>query len=135
MEERPDLAELQNHVTTTKWINLGLQLGLRDNDLKEIELKYSDIGGCRREMLSIWLSTSPGACRKQLLEALKTDSVAEFFIAGKYNTFIQQLSRGMFKIILCSHRPPFDLYSLLSLVWLRLISNCTLSSIVTLMLQ
>ena len=99
MEERPDLAELQNHVITTKWVNLGLQLGLRDNDLKEIELKYSDIGDCRREMLRVWLSTSPEACRKHLLEALKTDSVAEFSIAEMYNTFIQQLSRGMFKLM------------------------------------
>ena len=99
MDERPGLAELQNHVTTTKWINLGLQLGLRDNDLKEIELKYSDMCDCRREMLSIWLKTSPGACRKHLLEALKKDSVAEFSIAGNYNTFIQQLSRGMLKLM------------------------------------
>ena len=41
--------------------------------------------------------------RKHLLEALKTNSVAELFIA-KYNTFIQQLSRGMFDIVIFSHR-------------------------------
>ena len=96
MEERPELAELQNHIVTNKWFNLGLQLGLTDSDLEAIELKYLDVGERRREMLSIWLKTSLGACRKHLLEALKTDSVSELLVAEKYSTFIQQLSHGMF---------------------------------------
>ena len=97
MEERPQLAELQNHIITNKWFNLGLQLGLTHTDLEAIELTYLNIGDRRREMLSIWLNTSLGPCRKDLLEALKTKSVSELFIAKKYSTFIQQLSHGMFK--------------------------------------
>ena len=97
MEERPQLAELQNHIITNKWFNLGLQLGLTDTGLKAIELTYLNMGDRTREMLSIWLNTSLGPCRKHLLEALKADSVSELIIAENYSTFIQQLSHGMFK--------------------------------------
>ena len=99
MEERPQLAELENHIITNKWFSLGLQLGLTDTDLEAIELTYLNIGDRRRKMLSIWLNTSLGACREHLLEALKADSVSELLIAKKYRTFIQQLSHGMFKFI------------------------------------
>ena len=98
MEERPQLAELQNQVITNKWFDLGLQLGLTDNDLKEIQQNYSAISDCRREMFSLWLNTFPGACRNHIIEGLKTISVGEILIAERYTLFISQSSLCMCKL-------------------------------------
>ena len=95
MDERPDLAELVEQVPTNRWQELGLQLGISENALEEIKLNHSCVATSRQEMYKLWLRTTPQASRKQVLEALKKKSVAEFFMAEMYSSFILQLSHGM----------------------------------------
>ena len=45
-----------NHFLDSKWLNLGLQLGLVMNTLKTIEAQYGkDVSRCLLECLSLWL--------------------------------------------------------------------------------
>ena len=96
MDGRPELSELQNRVMTIKWEALGLQLGLKNDELVAIrEQRLSNIAACRREMFALWLRTKPNASRRQLVDALKTDSVAEVYMAEQYEKYIQdQLSQS-----------------------------------------
>ena len=92
LQNRPELAELQNEVRTTKWKQLGIQLGLLHNDLVSIgQHCRDDIDSCRGEMFSLWLQTNPNASRKHLLSALRTNAVSEMTIAKKYGTYISTL--------------------------------------------
>ena len=96
MDDRPKLAELQESVRTTKWYNLGIQLGLEDNDLEEIAKQNGrDVDDCRRAMFGLWLRTSSKPTRKQLLNALRTKSVAEISIADEYERSFQ--THGMYR--------------------------------------
>ena len=96
MDNRPTLAELQESVRTTKWYNLGIQLGLEYNDLEEIAIQNGrDVDDCRRAMFGLWLRTSSKPSRRQLLYALRTKSVAEMYIADEYERSFQ--THGIYK--------------------------------------
>ena len=97
MEVIPNLSELDNHVRTNKWYALGLQLGIEDNELEAIEKHRSgDIDECRRAMFRKWLHTTSNACRKELLNALRTKAVDEIAIAKEYEKlFIKTPHPGM----------------------------------------
>ena len=96
MDDRPTLAELQESVRTPKWYNLGIQLGLEDNDLEEIAKQNGrDVDDCRRAMFGLWLRTSSKPTRKQLLYALRRKSVAEISIADEYERSFQ--THGMYR--------------------------------------
>ena len=86
---RPDFAELQNHIRTNKWQELGIQLGVEKNKLEAIRQQYRDyINDCRREMLTVWLDTTTKASRQQLINSLRTSAVAENHMAEQYKTYI-----------------------------------------------
>ena len=64
-----DLVLLQ----TTKWYNLGLQLGIEDTELDVIEENNpKDIDACKRKMFKTWLRITPSPSYQQLVEALQT---------------------------------------------------------------
>ena len=87
---RPELSELQNEVMTTHWEALGLQLGLKNNQLVAIRQQHlGNIADCRKDMFALWLRTKPNASSQQLLDALRTDSVAEVYMAEQYEKYIQ----------------------------------------------
>ena len=87
---RPEIAELENHVRTNSWYALGLQLGLNNGELDALELQYrGDIATCRRKMFSLWLQTKPKPSRQQLIVVLKTEAVAEMYIAEQYESYIR----------------------------------------------
>ena len=90
MDSRPELTELQEHVKTNKWFDLGLQLGLKDNELAAIEVEHrGKIDDCRRVMFREWLrATTPEATRKQLIGALNSKAVAEISIAREYQKYV-----------------------------------------------
>ena len=92
---RPELAELENHVRTYNWHAVGLQLHLEQDDLVAIKREcHGDIASCRRSMFDLWLKTFPEASRKQLLDCLKSDAVAEIHMAEQYRECIcHQLSQ------------------------------------------
>ena len=93
---RPELLELQNQVMTTHWEALGLQLGLENDQLQAIRQKHLDnIADCRKKMFALWLQTKPNASRQQLLDALRTNSVNEVYMAEQYEKYIRdQLSQS-----------------------------------------
>ena len=96
MDDRPNLAELQESVRTPKWHNLGIQLGLEDNALQGIRTQYGNVvDECRRAMFSLWLRTSSKPTRKQLLYGLRTKSVEEISIVDEYERSFQ--SHGMYR--------------------------------------
>ena len=55
MDEKPDLAELVEHVQINRWQELGLQLGISENALEEMKLNHSCVANSRREMYRLWL--------------------------------------------------------------------------------
>ena len=59
-------------VQTTKWYNLGLQLGIKDTELDVIEENNpKDIDTCKRKMFKVWLRITPSPSYRQLVEALQ----------------------------------------------------------------
>lgn len=69
-----------------KWFNLGLQLGLKERDLKVIEQDHAKDGVevCLREMLSLWLKMiNPHPTWEGLVAALKKPSVLFSRLAKK----------------------------------------------------
>ena len=91
MKERPKLAELVENIRTTKWHALGLQLGVEENVLVTISTQCNDsIEDCRRQMFNSWLNTQPSASRTQLVNALRKDSVAENYMAERYERLFQK---------------------------------------------
>ena len=100
MDERPDLAELQEHVDIVEWLELGIQLKLPPNKLKEIAKSYPLVPDARREMFMLWLKSST-ATRKQLNKALKSSAVREQRVADRYKEYakavpaLQQTYQGI----------------------------------------
>ena len=69
---KPELKDLVL-VKTTKWYNLGLQLGIEDTELDVIEENNAkDIDACKRKMFKVWLRITPNPSYQQLVEALQT---------------------------------------------------------------
>lgn len=69
-----------------KWFDLGLQLGLRESDLKVIEYDRGKDGAhvCLREMISLWLKMiNPQPSWEGLVVALKKPSVQLIALAKK----------------------------------------------------
>ena len=60
-------------IKVTEWYELGLQLGVDDAELEEIEKNNrGDLRACRRNMFRAWLRISPSPSYQQLVEALVT---------------------------------------------------------------
>ena len=69
---KPQLKDLVL-VKTTKWYNLGLQLGIEDTELDVIEENNAkDIDACKRKMFKAWLRITPNPSYQKLVEALQT---------------------------------------------------------------
>ena len=69
---RPQLKDLVL-IQTTEWYDLGLQLGIEDTKLEEIESNNpKSVRTCRREMFKAWLRITPSPSYQQLVEALQT---------------------------------------------------------------
>ena len=97
LTEKPTIAELQEHVRTNKWHELGLQLHLDCTSLDAIRLGNSNVEDHRREMFSLFLSTDTQASRKQILDAMRKKSVEEMCMADDYEKYLHQLlSDGMY---------------------------------------
>ena len=55
-----------------RWYTLGIQLGIKTSDLKEIEKNYgSDIERCRIEVIDYWLHNDPEATQGKLAQAVE----------------------------------------------------------------
>ena len=105
MDDRPKIAELQEHVRTVKWYELGIQLHLDNNELKAIKSQSNDAAECRRLMFTLWLETNSNCSRKELLCALKTKSVAETFLADEYEKQFSTSIPGMYRYNISNRQP------------------------------
>ena len=98
LEQRPSVAELTEDVNVgTKWRQVGIQLNLDTKRLDAIEADYRDTDTKLSKMYEEWLSSTPNATRRQLLEVLRRSSINEMYIAYKYEGFCfgkSQLSEG-----------------------------------------
>ena len=81
------LREIENElseVTGADWYPLGVQLGLRPPTLREIQKNYPlNTEQCRREMLDLWLCSTPEASWKSLAQAVQA--------LGRYTSLAQKL--------------------------------------------
>ena len=59
-------------IQTVEWYNIGLQLGVKDTELKVIQQNYPrDSKACKREMFSAWLRKASSHSYQQVVEALQ----------------------------------------------------------------
>ena len=80
--EKPDIVDLNEHVRTVKWYQLGIQLKLDTVLLAEINNTNQPEDVKRSKMFAVWLKESEASV-KQLLEALRLKSVGENTIADE----------------------------------------------------
>ena len=67
-----------------KWYDIGIELGLRVDELENIQAADADDGKCLTKMIFIWLkSINPLPTWKALGDALKAEPVHEMELAGK----------------------------------------------------
>ncbi|XP_065887254.1 uncharacterized protein [Dysidea avara] len=81
---QPKLAELVEHVGTSvheKWYNLGLQLGVNDDTLDQIEKSESKSDIACRKMFKAWLREKHDGTWNDVFLALKSHSVDESNLA------------------------------------------------------
>ena len=92
LDQKPSLAELTEHVNVgTKWYQVGIQLlQLDPRRLDAIDVECKDIDTKLFKMYQLWLSTTPNATRRQLLQVLRLSSIAEHTIASQYEEFCSQ---------------------------------------------
>ena len=85
LDERPTLYELTEHANVgTKWRQVGIQLKLDVKELNAIEDENKKVADRVSKMYELWLNTTLGATRRQLLEVLKKDSIKELTLASEY---------------------------------------------------
>ena len=89
---KPSLRELYEHVKiSTKWFNFGVLLNLNVNLLNDINssTESSDVKAIR--MFDWWLKTSPNATRRDIIDALKKDTIGEITVANNYEMYLNEL--------------------------------------------
>ena len=75
-------------IKVTEWYELGLQLGVEDAELEEIEKNNrGDLKACRRNMFRAWLRITPNPSYQQLAEALMAvgEAKAADLLCKKYS--------------------------------------------------
>ena len=82
----------------SKWYELGLQLGVKESDLKAIEHDYGDRGvkRCLSEMLSVWLKMiDPRPSWEALLLSVSHSTVENPTLAREIRQKLQMQSEGV----------------------------------------
>ena len=95
---KPELKDLVL-VQTTKWYNLGLQLGIKDTELDVIEENNpKDIDTCKRKMFKAWFRITPSPSYQHLVEALqKVGEISEAdHLCKKYGKIMAVLEVEVF---------------------------------------
>ncbi|XP_019856617.1 PREDICTED: uncharacterized protein LOC109585109 [Amphimedon queenslandica] len=89
----PLLPELVEHIDVgTKWLLLGTLLHVDDKRLDGIEqLQGHDDTSKTLKMFQHWLTTTPTASRRQVLEVLRKSVVKQHLVADKYEKYLREL--------------------------------------------
>ena len=98
LDQKPSLAEVTERVNVgIKWHQVGVQLNLEARRLNAINADCADTDTKLSKMYELWLSTTPNATRRQLLQVLRLSSIAEHTIASKYEEFCSRSTEGKIK--------------------------------------
>ncbi|XP_019856397.1 PREDICTED: uncharacterized protein LOC109584923 isoform X2 [Amphimedon queenslandica] len=90
MNGKPDLKTVCAIVRTSRWHQLGLQLGVDDKKLQEIDSEKSDTQEKRTQMFCAWINSQPGASHNQLVEALRLKVIGEDRMAREYEEKVKE---------------------------------------------
>ena len=90
LEEKPDLAELIEHVRIgSNWYKFGILLKLDQIKLNDIGKMNEDSDFKASQMFQLWLKTNPNATRRQIIDALKKEPIKEMTVANNYEEVLQ----------------------------------------------
>ena len=87
LSRKPTLDELIKHVRITKkWYKFGELLHLHADELDAIEELNQDRDADFKtlKMFYLWLDTNPNATRREVIEALRKDTIGESAVAEEY---------------------------------------------------
>lgn len=85
-DQQPTLDELLEHVdVSNEWYKVGIQLKLDSDSLSKIDSEQKDVSMKLCKMYELWLSRTPNASRKQLLDVLKLKSIGKNTLASQYH--------------------------------------------------
>ena len=89
----PTIKELTEHVdVSTNWYIVGTMLDLDQKQLKSIERQTGHTDTHKMiEMFYLWLTTTPTASRRQVLEALRIRVVGENTLADEYEKHLKEI--------------------------------------------
>ena len=99
---KPELRTVCALVRTTRWHQLGIQLGVDTQMLDDIKIEKSETQEKRTQMFRLWLASQPEASHRQLVEALKLKVIGEHTMAVEYEEKVKQQSEQTRKIIVTS---------------------------------
>ena len=89
-----DLRELVQELEPIKeWYTLGLYLGLKDDELREIEADYRHLRHCKNAVLSRWLRKGHNCTWRRVVEVLM--QMGEMMVADTIRLKYLTLTTGM----------------------------------------
>ena len=102
LSDTPTIKELTEHVDVgTKLYTLGTMLGLDQRRLQGIREQAGPETDKMIDMFKLWLTTTPTASRRQVLEALRKSVVGENTLAYEYEKHLKKLYEETCKLYLC----------------------------------
>ena len=102
LSSTPTIKELTEHVdVSTNWYIVGTLLDLDQRRLRSIIEGQTGHTNTHKmiEMFNLWLTTTPTASRRQVLEALRISVVGENTLADKYEKHLKKLHETNCKLI------------------------------------
>ena len=100
LSSSPSIKELTEHVdVSTNWHIVGTMLDLDQRRLRSIERQTGHTDTHKMiEMFNLWLTTTPTASRRQVLETLRIRVVGENTLADKYEKYLKELHEATCKL-------------------------------------
>ncbi|XP_019856398.1 PREDICTED: uncharacterized protein LOC109584923 isoform X3 [Amphimedon queenslandica] len=90
MNEKPDLKNVCAIVRTSRWHQLGIQLGVDEEMLQDIETDRSETQDKRTQMFRLWIASQLNASHNQLVEALRLKVIGEDRMAQEYEEKVKE---------------------------------------------
>ncbi|XP_019856401.1 PREDICTED: uncharacterized protein LOC109584927 [Amphimedon queenslandica] len=90
MNGKLDLKTMCAIVRTSRWHQLGIQLGVDSDMLHDIESEKSETQDKRTQMFRLWIASQPGASHNQLVEALRLKVIGEDRMAQEYEEKVKE---------------------------------------------
>ena len=98
----PTIKELTEHVDIgSNWYIVGTMLDLDQRRLRSIEGQTGHTDTHKTiEMFNLWLTTTPAASRREILEVLRKRVVGENTVADEYEKHLKELHESTCKLTL-----------------------------------